>query len=148
MLLRNETDRLLRVHRAGAGGREVCQARTLVLDLLLRHLMEAASARMPEIQVGDPLRLALIAIGGYGRGELTPRSDIDIMFLHDGDGGGRHARTDRPATGALTDGIHYPLSNLNIKVGQSVRTIADIVQVANTDMQTKTSLLRGTPDRR
>ena len=80
-----------------------------------------------------------MALGGYGRAELNPHSDIDIMFLHTGQvvAGGKPL----PHLARLIDGILLPLFDLRFKVGHSVRTIADCVEMANRDMQTKTSLI-------
>src|SRR3974390_2501042 len=89
--LKLETHRLKMQHRAGGGGLEICRARAAILDVLLRYLWDAAKASLsPQAQEEFP-PLALVAIGGYGRGELNPYSDIDFMFLHDGQvvGGGR-----------------------------------------------------------
>ncbi len=83
--LKVETHRLKMLHRAGAGGREICHARAAVLDVLQRYVLEAVRHNLSPDSKSSPLRLALVAIGGYGRGELSPFSDIDIMLLHDGD---------------------------------------------------------------
>ena len=138
--LKVETHRVKLLHRSGGGGREVCRARAAILDVLLRYLWNAAiSSLSPQAQKEFP-PLALIAIGGYGRAELNPHSDIDFMFLHDGQvvGGGRKPL---PHLAKLIDGILYPLWDLGLKVGHSVRSIDDCVSVANTDMQSKTSLI-------
>ena len=126
-------------HRADGGGLAVACALSFMMDELIRHLFEASKASLsPQARKEFP-PMALVALGGYGRGELCPRSDIDIMFLHDGQvvAGSKPL----PSLARLIEGIYYPLINLNIKVGQCVRTVADCVQVANTDMQTKTSLI-------
>jgi [protein-PII] uridylyltransferase len=136
--LKVETHRLKLLHRGGAGGREICQARAAMLDALLRHLWESARGSLsPQAQKEFP-PLALIAIGGYGRGELNPHSDIDFMFLHDG-----QVAVGRPLPylSRLIDGVLYPLWDIGLKVGHAVRSIDDCVKVANVDMQSKTSLI-------
>jgi [protein-PII] uridylyltransferase len=81
--LKLETHRLKMAHRAGAGGLQICHARAAVLDEMLRHLWNAAKATLSEQAQREFPALALVAIGGYGRAELNPHSDIDFMFLHD-----------------------------------------------------------------
>uniref|UniRef100_UPI003C7A4F96 nucleotidyltransferase domain-containing protein n=1 Tax=Streptomyces sp. rh45 TaxID=3028726 RepID=UPI003C7A4F96 len=58
---------------------------------------------------------ALVAVGGYGRGELSPRSDLDLLLLHDG-------TADAAAVAALADGIWYPVWDLGLALDHSVRT--------------------------
>src|SRR5689334_7176668 len=82
--LKVETHRLKLLHRAGAAGLEVCTARAEIIDLLLRYLWDAVKHSLSEQAQREFPHLALIAIGGYGRTELNPHSDIDFMFLHTG----------------------------------------------------------------
>ncbi|HXT10085.1 MAG TPA: [protein-PII] uridylyltransferase [Candidatus Angelobacter sp.] len=137
--LKVETHRVKLLHRSGAGGREVCRARAAILDVLLRYLWNAAKASLSEQAQKEFPPLALVAIGGYGRAELNPYSDIDFMFLHDGQV--VSGRKPLPHLAKLIDGILYPLWDLGLKVGHSVRSIEDCVSVANTDMQSKTALI-------
>ena len=137
--LKVESHRLRILHRAGGSGREVCRARSAIQDLLLRSILEATRLATPALAESNLPPLAIVAIGGYGRGELNPYSDIDFMFLHNGElvTGGRP----KPTLSAIVDGLLYPLWDIGLKVGHSVRSIADAIQVANEDMQSKTSLI-------
>ncbi|MDX1953242.1 MAG: [protein-PII] uridylyltransferase [Verrucomicrobiota bacterium] len=136
--LKLEHSRVENLHRAGAGGREVCRARAAVLDVLLRSILQAVQNNLQHANLPIP-KYAVAGIGGYGRGELNPFSDIDIMFLHEPDLVTRGKA--KPNLGALTDGLLYTLWDLGLKVGHSVRSIEDCVVVANQDMQSKTALI-------
>ncbi|HEX9047679.1 MAG TPA: [protein-PII] uridylyltransferase [Verrucomicrobiae bacterium] len=136
--LKVETHRLKLLHRAGADGRQVCQARAAILDALLRHLWGSAQEMLPVSSKRKIAPIALVAIGGFGRAELNPHSDIDFMFLHDGQ---VSAGKPLPGLAKLIDGVLYPLWDIGLKVGYSVRDLADCIKVANTDMQSKTSLI-------
>src|SRR5438093_4207292 len=136
--LKIEAHRLKILHRSGVDGREICQARAAVLDSLIRHIFEAVrqNAKLDK-SVSAPL--AIVAIGGYGRGELNPFSGIDIMFLH---GGELVAHTKpKPYMAALMDGLLYTLWDVGLKVGHSVRSVEDCAGIAEADMQSKTSLI-------
>ena len=104
--LKVETHRLKLLHRSGEGGLVICQARATMLDALLRHLWTAAKSSLSAQAQKEFPPLALVAIGGYGRGELNPHSDIDFMFLQDGQiAVGRPL----PYLSKLIDGVLYPL---------------------------------------
>src|SRR5919106_1584962 len=77
-----EEHRLRLKHQAGGGGREICARRADLVDVLLQYLFGAA-ATVTRGNGESRIGLALIALGGYGRGELNPFSDIDVMLLHD-----------------------------------------------------------------
>jgi len=136
--LKVETHRLKLLHRAGSGGREICQARAAILDELLKHLWESAVESLTAPAKKEFPTIALVAIGGFGRAELNPHSDIDFMFLHEGQ---VSAGKPLPLLAKLIDGILYPLWDIGLKIGYSVRDLADCVKVANTDMQSKTSMI-------
>ncbi len=137
--LKVESHRLRIVHRAGGSGREVCRARAAIMDLLLLYILQSTRQATPELAEKNLPPIALVAIGGYGRGELNPYSDIDFMFLHNGElvSDGKP----KPVMSAIVDGLLYPLWDIGLKVGHSVRSIADCIHVANSDMQSKTSLI-------
>jgi [protein-PII] uridylyltransferase len=137
--LKVEFHRLKLLHRARAGGREVCRARATLMDTLLRYLWESSRKALSAQAQREFPALALVALGGYGRAELNPHSDIDFMFLHDGQvvAGSKPL----PHLSKLMDGILYPLWDLGFKIGHYVRTVVEAVQVANKDMQSKTSMI-------
>ncbi len=128
--LKIENHRLRLKHYAGGGGREIARQRADMVDIVLRHLHESAVESLVE---KEP-QLALVAIGGYGRGELNPFSDVDIMFLH---GGSQMS----PQTGSIIEAILYMLWDVGFKVGHSTRSIPGAMEQANADMLSKTALL-------
>ena len=75
--------------------------------------------------------IALVAVGGYGRGDLAPASDLDLLLLH-------HPKV---APGPVAEKIWYPIWDEGLKLGHSVRTIADALDLASSDLDTATSLL-------
>src|SRR6266536_5142206 len=106
--LKVESHRLKMLHHAGAGGREICRARAAVLDLLLRYILEAITSAAQVGTKPPPPNFALVAIGGYGRGELNPQSDVDILFLHSGDTISTARGKPHPYLSGLTNGLLYP----------------------------------------
>src|SRR5580704_13955069 len=76
--LKVEEHRLRMLHHAGEGGRENAQGRAHLMDVVLRHLFIAADENYRQTHGDNVVPVSLVAIGGYGRGELSPYSDIDI----------------------------------------------------------------------
>lgn len=136
--LKVEEHRLKMWHRAGGGGREVAQARADLMDVILRHIVKASESYHKSTGTLEPVPLALVAIGGYGRRELCPFSDIDIMFLHDSKS--RGTKHD-PYIESVVEEVLYILWDIGFKVGHSTRTVAEAVTQANSDMQSKTALI-------
>src|SRR6266496_4500926 len=132
--LKVEEHRLRLKHQAGGGGREICARRSELVDVLLQYLFgAAATATAGNGESGSAL--ALIALGGYGRGELNPFSDIDVMLLHQG------TRKISPHLKEMVQQVLYPLWDSGFKVGHSTRSIKDAIAQANRDMRTKTAML-------
>ncbi|CAN5427734.1 [protein-PII] uridylyltransferase [soil metagenome] len=133
--VRIEEHRLRLKHQAGGGGREICALRVDLVDVLLRHVFGAAHS-FARSQSDDTSALALVALGGYGRGELNPCSDVDVMFLHRDDGG------DVSAFGTqVVEQVLYLLWDIGFKVGHSTRSVQQATEQANRDMLTKTAML-------
>ncbi len=131
--LRIENHRLRLKHQAGGGGREIAQQRAVLVDIVLRHLYRAAN-KLAKAQ-DAPCRVAIAAIGGFGRGELCPCSDVDLMFLHD------ECSKMPEQTGAMIEALLRTLWDVGFKVGHSTRSVAEAIRQANLDMQSKTALL-------
>ena len=74
---------------------------------------------------------ALVAVGGYGRGELSPRSDLDLLLLHDS----------QKSVSALADRLWYPVWDLGLALDHSVRTPAEARKAAGEDLKVQLGLL-------
>ena len=134
--LRIEEHRLRLKHKAGGGGREICARRVDLVDVLLRHVFAAAS-KFAQEQEGSPAKpLALLALGGYGRGELNPWSDVDVMFLH-----GEHSAKVAPYVTQVVEQVLYLLWDIGFRVGHSTRSVREAIEQAKHDMLTKTAML-------
>jgi [protein-PII] uridylyltransferase len=103
--LQDEYGALERAYSPGHHGVWAARRRADLVDAALRDLFQRA---------GAPPGTALAAVGGYGRSLLLPRSDIDLLVLHDG--------FDAAAVAPLADGLLYPLWNVGFEVGHAVRT--------------------------
>src|SRR6266705_1467462 len=134
--LKVEEHRLRLRHQAGGGGREICARRAELVDVLLRYVFGAASSAAARGNGEAQVPLALIALGGYGRGELNPFSDVDVMLLH-----GKSAGKVPPYLEQIVEQILYLLWDIGFKVGHSTRSIKEAITQANRDMRTKTSML-------
>jgi [protein-PII] uridylyltransferase len=134
--LRIEEHRLRLRHKAGGGGRDLCARRVNLVDVLLRHVFGAAAqfARGPTDR--PPTPLALFALGGYGRGELNPSSDVDVMFVH-----GQNSGKVSPYVSEVVEQVLYLLWDIGFKVGHSTRSVKEAIEQANKDMLTKTAML-------
>ncbi|MFG3550011.1 [protein-PII] uridylyltransferase [Streptomyces sp. NPDC047725] len=77
--------------------------------------------------------VSLVAVGGYGRGELSPRSDLDLLLLHDGG--------DDKAVATLADRLWYPVWDLGLALDHSVRTPQQARKTAGEDLKAHLGLL-------
>ncbi|MEW6128522.1 MAG: [protein-PII] uridylyltransferase [Acidobacteriota bacterium] len=130
--IKTETQRLWFRHRFGIGGREIVRARSLIVDLLIRVI----SRRV----VDEQFRLtalpgfAVIAVGGYGRQELAPHSDIDLMFLYQD---GAKAQT----ISQLSEEILYSLWDIGFTVGHSLRSLKESISIGKDDIVSRNSMV-------
>jgi [protein-PII] uridylyltransferase len=103
-------------------GREWCTAYREWADRWLAELF---------IDAGTPAGMALVAVGGYGRGDLCPESDLDVLLLHDG----------RGDIGTVAETLWYPVWDVGLKLGHAVRTEREALSLAAEDLDTATALL-------
>lgn len=138
--LRLEEQRLRMAHKAGAGGVEFAAKRADLFTVVLRHIFQVAleSAALAHGKETRTVRLALIAVGGFGRGHLAPFSDIDILFLYE------KTKPGSAAARYVTDVVEqvlYLLWDSGMKVGHASRDLDEAINQGREDFQTATSLL-------
>jgi [protein-PII] uridylyltransferase len=135
--LKIETQRLHLRHRFGVGGSEIVAARSLVVDLLTRRIARSAVEERlgGMVEVGN---FAIVALGGYGRQELSPQSDIDVLFLYQG-------RKDADRAAKLSEAILYLLWDAGFSVGHSVRSLGECISIAKEDIISRNSMIDARP---
>ncbi len=115
-------------------GREAASAQAFLTDQLLRLIFDFTTQRL--YPLNNPTaseRMALIAVGGYGRGEMAPHSDVDIAFI-----------TPWKQTGwseQVIESMLYTLWDLGLKIGHSSRSLDEMVRMAKSDLTIRTALL-------
>src|SRR6266566_2998116 len=133
--LKIEDQRLKIAHRCGTPGSQMAAARSSVLDLVVERAYQAATLLGDIDNSSDKTQqvCAVVALGGYGRGELAPYSDLDILFLHPNH---RALQTRR-----LVEQILRLLWDAGVTVGPSFRTVSECVMAAHTDPHLQTALV-------
>lgn len=127
-----------RYHRSGGSGVRVVECRSIAMDVLLEQLFRHACAAVRQQFGGRCPEVALLALGGYGRHELCPLSDVDIMILYPA----KVRFADFPGMrAAFNDSLLYKLWDLNLKVGHSTRTCREAIEEAAAEVQSKNALL-------
>ncbi len=115
-------------------GREAVSAFAFLIDQILRVLYDATTHHLyPASNRSTGERLALLAVGGYGRGEMAPHSDVDIAFI-----------TPWKPTGwteQVIESMLYSLWDLGLKVGHSSRSLDETMRMAKSDLTVRTALL-------
>jgi [protein-PII] uridylyltransferase len=125
---------LYELHKKGASGRHIVRELTGLTDELLTGLYRKAVIQYEMtssqyIQEG----ISLVAVGGYGRRELNPFSDMDIMFLYQPEC--------KQAAEEISREMLYQLWDLEFTIGHSIRTVEDALQIGFHDLTARTSLM-------
>lgn len=118
---------IVRLHRSGAGGVRVALALTKRLDALIESVYHS-------LQNPDRTLVAAVALGGYGRKELSFSSDVDIMFLI-------RDESQKPAAAPVTGDLLHDLLDYGLAIGHSFRTIEECRESAASDLEVWHSLL-------
>lgn len=138
--LKIEEYRLHLAHHAGDDGLVFCQNRAALIDAVLRHVWDVASdfTRREYGELYDENEVALVAVGGYGRSELCPFSDVDLLFLH------MRPTVDEKILQwqrVRVEQVLYVLWDIGFKVGHATRSLPEVIEHSNEDFRTKTSML-------
>jgi [protein-PII] uridylyltransferase len=121
--------RIREAHFAGAPGDVTTRHWADAADEVVRALFRAAAAEHKGLDV------ALVAVGGYGRGELCPYSDLDVWLLVP------RGKTGDPRAQAIAEAMLYPLWDLRMEVGHAVRSVEESIDLAREDLTACTALL-------
>ena len=124
-------DRFKTRHADGASGAESVRAYARFMDDVLRWLFETADGEVRAAGAASS-PLVLVALGGYGRGELHPSSDLDLMLIHGGEV--------TPYVQRMAQEILYTLWDLGLRVGHACRSLGDCLALARTDLPSRTSM--------
>jgi [protein-PII] uridylyltransferase len=128
-LVAGRTEIARRLAERPTHGLEVASAQAYLIDRLVVILFDLAVTRLHPAD--EPI--TLLAVGGYGRGEMAAHSDIDIGFL---------TRTaPSPATAQVIETMLYALWDLGLKVGHSSRSLDEMIRQAKADVTVRTALL-------
>ncbi len=128
---RAEIRRRFEAHGSGA---EAMHEQSLLIDQAIRALGDFVAQHVyPCANPTSGEHLAIVAVGGYGRGELAPFSDIDLLFLLP------YKKT--PYSEQFVEYVFHVLWDLGLKIGHSTRSVAECLRQAKADMTIRTSLL-------
>ena len=118
-------------HAEGASGQESVRTHARLMDDVIFSLtrLVAADAAADGLEATP---LVVMALGGYGRGELHPLSDVDLMVVYDGEMS--------PYVQRMMQELLYSLWDLGLHVGHSLRSLDDCVAMARTDFPSRTSM--------
>jgi [protein-PII] uridylyltransferase len=132
--LKIEDQRLRMAHRRGAAGCHTAAARSSVLDLVVERAFQAALRTLKTTHSSMQHRgLAVVAVGGFGRGELAPYSDLDLLFLY----GNHHAAEARK----FVEEMLRLLWDAGLTIGHGFRGLSDCVMAARGDAHLRTALI-------
>ena len=125
-----------RLSEKPSAGHDCAEAQAFLIDQLIRIIHDHVVAdiyRVSNRSVGE--RLTIMAVGGYGRGEMAPHSDVDVAFLT--------PIKQTPWCEQVIEAMLYFLWDLSLKIGHSSRSLDDMVRMAKSDLTIRTAMLEG-----
>jgi [protein-PII] uridylyltransferase len=123
-----------RLKKDPSRGHQAAAEQAFLVDQLVRLIYDHVTTRLyPAGNRSASERIAILAVGGYGRGEMAPHSDVDIAFVTP------YKRT--AWTEQVVESMLYFLWDLNLKIGQSSRSLDETVKMALEDSTIRTALL-------
>ncbi len=120
--------------RSNDSGLVCAREHCFLIDQLIKVIHDLATDRVFRLAnrtAGE--RLAIVAVGGYGRGELAPQSDVDLLFLF--------PYKQPPWGEQVVEFMLYLLWDLGLKVGHATRSLDDCIRLAKQDLTIRTALL-------
>ncbi len=132
--IKNGRERLRAKHLNGVTGEKIVKKYTLLIDEIIKGLYSRfKNDSSTLLSASHQEQCVLIALGGYGREELNPYSDIDLMLLY--------PSKLTPFIKKLNESMLYIMWDLGLDMGYSLRSVKECIQLANDDLKTKTSVL-------
>ena len=115
-------------------GTELAASFAFLTDQVIRLLYDFTTTHLyPRLNPTDGERITLLAVGGYGRAEMAPHSDVDLWFVI--------PFKASPWTEQVIETMLYVLWDLRLKVGHSTRTVNELIRMAREDLSVRTALL-------
>ncbi|MAU40464.1 MAG: [protein-PII] uridylyltransferase [Kordiimonas sp.] len=133
-ILRKGSEEVRKRCEGGSRGRSVVQAQSYLIDQIMRMLFDVTVEyvyRRPNPTKAE--QISLVAVGGYGRGEMAPQSDVDILFLLP------YKQT--PWGEQVAEYMLYMLWDMGLKVGHSTRSVDECISQAKADLTIRTAML-------
>ena len=133
-----ENKMLRRYHRTGDSGIRVARSRSIIIDVLIENIYKHALKEASGDSKKQPYKISVIATGGYGRAELCPYSDIDLLFLYPDN---MRGDAQKQFQERLTEALLYPLWDLGLKVGHASRSTKETLSEARAEIKSKNAIL-------
>ncbi len=131
--LHKSKELLYELHKKGASGRDIVSRLTTFSDYVLQAVYKTMELNLIRDEGPPAPQCTLIAVGGYGRGELNPQSDVDVLFIFEKD-------IDKKIERLVTDCLYF-FWDIGLDVGYSSRSVGECLHLAKEQLDSGTSML-------